>query len=282
MRVLITGGAGFVGQWLQRCLEDTGHAVWAPSSELLDVGRREACRDWVQEAEPDWVFHLAARTERTRIALDPEGCLNLATQGTRNILEAVSETPRNTRVVVASSCHVYGSPQVLPLKETHPLGGESVYARSKRALEGVASEVSGVEVVVARLFHLVGPGQSPAFAVAGWARQGCQGSEEIRVGNLAIERDYLDVRDGVSALLVLADRGRAGHAYNVCSGRSVRLRWLFDRVASGRAPRVDPARVRSDDAPCVVGDCSQLTALGWAPEFSLEQSLRDLVDSLKD
>ncbi|MEE2749988.1 MAG: NAD-dependent epimerase/dehydratase family protein [Myxococcota bacterium] len=277
MRVLITGGAGFLGRWLQVALAQENHQVWAPSSTELDVRDAAQCRYWVELAAPEWVFHLAGVPRRSEIERAPELCMDVAVSGTRNVLQAVRENRGGgSRVVVTSSCHVYGAPQRVPIEESHPLNPASIYGVSKGEMEATVAEADDLDVMVARLFHLVGPGQSQAFAVSSWALQSRTQLGPVDVGALDLERDYLDVRDGAAALLVLAERGGSQQVYNVCSGAGVSLRWLFDQVTDGRESRVDPRRLRADDPARVVGDSSKLKALGWAPAVALETSLADL------
>ncbi len=281
MRVLITGGAGFLGHWLQVGLAEEKHVVCAPSSAELDVRDIDLCRIWMGQAEPDWVFHLAAKTKREQIAEMPSVCMDVAGEGTRNILQAVSEAGKACRVVVASSCHVYGLPQSIPVPEEHPLQPQSTYGLSKQSLEACVGQFAELDVVVARLFHLVGPGQPPAFAVSSWARQSRQTTGPVTVGALDLERDYLDVRDGAAAMVALAHRGEKHQAYNVCQGVGVTLRWMFEQVTGGREAQVDPGRLRTDDPLRLIGDPSKIRSLNWRPQVSLQTSLDDLVDGLE-
>jgi len=143
-------------------------------------------------------------------------------------------------------------------------------------MEEAVLEAGNVDVVIARLFHLVGPGQPNAFAVASWAQQSREFPGPVTVGSLDLERDYLDVRDGAAALVTLAQRGATKQAYNVCRGEGVSLRWMFEQVTGGREAQVDPERQRTDDPPSIVGDPRKLKALTWTPEVSLVDSLAEM------
>jgi GDP-4-dehydro-6-deoxy-D-mannose reductase len=188
-----------------------------------------------------------------------------------------------------SSAEVYGASE-RPLAETSPLDPDSPYAVGKLAGEAYARFAArrGLPVVIARPFNHIGPGQSEAFACSGFAKQIAEAEVGVRppvveVGNLSPERDFTDVRDTVRAYPLLLERGRAGEAINVASGRAIPVsRILESLVAMARIPievRRSPARERAGEAPRRVGDASKLRALGWAPEIPLEQALRDTLEA---
>jgi GDP-4-dehydro-6-deoxy-D-mannose reductase len=145
-----------------------------------------------------------------------------------------------------------------------------------------------MRIVRARTFNLLGPGL-PVELACGAFVQGLVKLERLdadpvlRTGNLTSARDFTDVRDAVRAYVMLAEHGRRGAVYNVCSGKAVTLAHCLD-VLVARAERrigteVDPARVQTDDIPYQVGTYRRLHALtNWAPRISVEQSLADMLD----
>ncbi len=275
MRVLLTGGQGFVGQHLVRLLESRADRVRAPSSADLDVTRPELCRRHVATASPELVVHLAALTDPAIARREPERARQVNVGGTATLLAALAEHAPEARVVVVSTCHVYGRPRTLPVTESHRCEPTGTYGRTKAEAEQVAL-ASGLDVVIARPFHLTGPGQPLARAPADWARQAAAGARRIRVGDLSLHRDYLDVRDACRALVRLGERGERGGTYNVCSGETVELGWILATVAPGAVAEVDPERLRPGEVTRLVGDPSPLRALGWRPTVPLEQSLVEL------
>ena len=142
--------------------------------------------------------------------------------------------------------------------------------------------------VIARAFNHVGPRQDPSFVASSLARQiadieAGRHPPQLVVGNLDARRDLTDVRDTVRAYAMLAEHGRAGRPYNVCSGRAITIRELLDRlVARARVPiavRVDPERYRPNDVPLLVGDPTRIRSeVGWEPQIPLEQTLDDLLE----
>ncbi|MRR10311.1 NAD-dependent epimerase/dehydratase family protein, partial [bacterium] len=165
------------------------------------------------------------------------------------------------------------------------------YAASKVAQEVVGLQHHrsfGLDLVVARPFPHIGPGQAPAFALPGFARQiaeiarGRQ-APVIKVGNLQARRDLSHVQDVVEAYALLAETGQAGEAYNVCSGATLTIEQALARLLSfsGReiAVAVDPARLRPNDVPVLWGDNTKLRdRTGWAPRRTADQALRELLD----
>ncbi len=282
MRALVTGGSGFVGTWLQAALQEAGHDVVAPSSGDWDVRDTDSSRRWLKEAAPDQVFHLAARTRFSQVEAAPTAAWEVQVTGTRNLLDAVATHAPRARLVLVSSCHVYGLPQSSPVGEDHPLAATRAYGKSKVAQEDVLrTSTSKVDWVIARPFHLTGPGQPEAFAPADWAAQAAAGVDPIAVGNLQLTRDYLDVRDCVQGLLLLAEKGATGQAYNLCSGEGMALSEVFRAVAPGCTSQERGERLRPEDPASLIGDPRRAISLGWSPEIPLAQSFSDLVQAAR-
>ena len=194
-----------------------------------------------------------------------------------------------------SSAQVYGSGPAdsRALTEDLPLRPVEPYAASKAAGEHIclaAHHTLGHHCVIARAFNHIGPAQDTRFAIASFARQLAQiaaGAQPpcIDVGNLEAERDFLDVRDVVRAYVLLAERGKGGEVYNVCSGvpRKIKelLRILIMQAGVAVEVREDPQRMRAGEIPRFYGDNAKLRALGWQPQISLDESLRDVWDAAR-
>ena len=312
MRALVTGADGFVGQWLIRALLDAGDDVsgatrgdhtrlttldvenatrvrWL-SIDLLDPETLEVA---VAEAKPDSVYHLAAQASVAQSLRDPAGTIETNVIGTANLLEACRARAPEAIVVAVGSAEIYGAvdPSALPLHEDAPIRPNNPYAGSKAAAEVLAlqyAQSGWLRVVATRSFNHSGPGQSPAFAAAAFAKQfadialGKQ-APVLRHGNLSAQRDFLDVRDVVVAYRMLASRGTPGTPYNVCSGHAVSMREIVAEL--GRLVdrpielREDPERMRPVDTPIVVGDPARLRRdTGWQPAIPLLRTLTDLYE----
>jgi GDP-4-dehydro-6-deoxy-D-mannose reductase len=313
MNVLVTGADGFVGRRMVRHLVAAGHGVIAgcrpggpPASEWLGPDESgvttvplelddDASTEAVACAATDAVVHLAALSSGAEARRSPARAWQANAVGTARLLHALAERraagAADPLVLVVSTGEVYGIGPARPRREDDPVAPVSPYAASKLGAETAALETwrrAGLRVIVARAFQHTGPGQAPTFVVPAWAARLREarrsGERAVPTGNLAPVRDLLDVRDVVEAYVALLERGAPGETYNVARGVGVPLAELFERLArlSGvnAVPTPDPALVRSADIPHLVGDASRLrAATGWKPRYSLDETLRGVVDA---
>jgi GDP-4-dehydro-6-deoxy-D-mannose reductase len=303
MRALVTGASGFVGGYMLAALRARGDEVLAcggvrDKGEFfpLDLRDADAVRAAVDLARPDVVFHLAAQTFVPESLSAPQETYGVNVLGTAALTQAVRDYAatgaRSPRILFASSSEVYGrrEPAEFPLRERLELRPGNPYAASKAAAEAILlaeSRCFRTDVVVARAFNHIGPGQSERFVVASMAAQLARAAREktpLLVGNLEAARDFLDVRDVVEAYVLLAQRGERGEVYNVCSGNAVKIRdVLGELIRIAHVPvevREDPARMRPLDTPVFVGSNEKLRGLtAWEPKIPLRQSLRDVYRS---
>jgi GDP-4-dehydro-6-deoxy-D-mannose reductase len=303
-RILVTGAGGFVGRHLLALLVEEEGEIWAWSRRLpagaashdgrvawrtVDVLDRDAVHAAIDEARPTEVYHLAGEADVAGSWRDPAASLQTNVIGTHRVLDALRELGLAARVLVPGSATVY-APSPGPLSEESPLAPSSPYALSKLAQELLArraAHADGQAVVIARAFNHIGPGQAPTFAAASFARQIAavergEAPPVIAVGNLDARRDLTDVRDTVRAYRLLMAHGAPGVPYNVCSGRAYAVREILDgllRLSSVAVEvRVDPARLRPDDNPLVLGNPARLQACtGWTPRLAIDETLRDVL-----
>jgi GDP-4-dehydro-6-deoxy-D-mannose reductase len=302
MRALVIGADGFAGRWLVRELRDAGASVVAavgPSFrpplegveriEQVDVRDGQRLEDVTEAAGPDVVYYLAGVSQQ-REREDVSAAIGVTVIGSTNALVACTRVSPRPRMLFVSTGYVYeAGPE--PRSEDSPTRPDSLYAAAKLAAEhallAIGPEV-GVEVVVARPFNHIGPGQSDAFVVPTLARQVAAlppgGTGEITVADASVVRDFSDVRDVVAAYRLLAERGRSGEAYNVASGRGTAVEEIGRQLA--RLAGVD-ARIVSRDAPMaiaspsrIIGNADKLRSLGWQPRRALEATLKDILEAM--
>lgn len=303
-RVFITGATGFVGRHLTCLLREQGFPIAGTcfpdepgpdDREICRVDLRSAAHlsAVLERARPDWVFHLAAQSNVRRSWENRQETLETNVMGTSNLYEAVRRAAPSARFLFISSSDVYGilSGGERNFREDDPVQAVNPYAYSKIAGELLSRfyiQVEKLDIVTARSFPHTGPGQASDFVFSDWASQVARiekGLAEpvIRTGNLAVRRDYSDVRDVVRAYVLLLQKGRTGEVYNICSGRTVLLEEALDKLLSLAKLRVevrqDPSKLRKTDIPFLGGDCSKLREeTGWTGGIPLERTLRDLLE----
>jgi GDP-4-dehydro-6-deoxy-D-mannose reductase len=280
-RILVTGPNGFVGGHLRALL---GDAFVPFEGDVLDAAALGAS---LRETRPDGVVHLAALSSVGESWSDVAEVWRANVLGTLNVVEALRAEAPGARLLFASSGDVYGRAEQIPTPEEAPVAPLSPYAASKAAAE-LACRQAELDVVVARAFPHVGPGQDERFAVGSWAAQlarlRADGGGVLRVGDLEVERDLTDVRDVCRAYRLLLDPETPAGTYNVASGRAVPLSRVVELLVGLAGVEVeverDETRLRPAEVRVLCGDPSKLrAATGWAPEIPLEQTLADALEA---
>ena len=303
---LVTGAAGFAGAHLLKHLSRTApnqplqgwaRTISRPSDthanihwcgvDMLDAA---AVSRAIAAHPPSEIYHLAGASHTGASWQRPAAYLEIHVSGTHHLLEAVRAHAPACRVLVVSSGMIY-RPQDYAVTEEAPLGPVSPYALSKLAEDQLAiyaAQHDDLDIVVARPFNHIGPGQAPTFAASSFARQIAEiecGAKpaSIAVGNLEAARDLTDVRDVVAAYTALMRLGRRGIGYNVCRGEAVRMSALLDQLLALSNTQVqleqDAERLRPNDIPFLAGDPTRIhTETGWTPQIPLKQTLTDLLN----
>jgi GDP-4-dehydro-6-deoxy-D-mannose reductase len=310
VRILVTGARGFAGTHLLAELARSGtREITAaglgeeddPPAEpgspgirwmSLDVTSAESVRRVVRESRPAQIYHLAGQASVGESFQEPLRTWEVNATGTLRMLEVLREEGfGGSRLLLTSSAEVYGNVPVeeQPIADDRPVEPLTPYGASKAAAEIAARQYARagmVDVVIARSFNQIGPGQDERFVLPSLARQLARmgrGDAEpvLHVGNLDVRRDFLDVRDGVRGYVRIMERGESGQSYNVAAGASRSLREVVGRLVelSGVNARleVDADRVRPVDIPELIGDSAPLRGLGWEPEYPLDATLGDLL-----
>ena len=297
-RAIITGATGFAGRLLTAFLRGRGWEVtpcgYPPEPDALpcDVRDKDALRAVFDAAgEVSHVFHLAAIASVPQSIREPSLTFSVNVLGTLSLIEAIRERAPEARLLFVSTGEVYGHPRELPMTESHPLNPNNPYAVSKAAADqycAFLSKTEALDIVRVRPFNHSGPGQTDAYVLSSFARQiACieAGKTEpvMRVGNLEARRDFLHVDDVLRAYELTALRGKAGEAYNICSGKAVRIQdaldLLLDMAQVAIEVREDPERMRPSEVPEVRGSLEALhRQTGWQPEIPIETLLQVLLD----
>jgi UDP-glucose 4-epimerase len=298
-RILVTGGAGFVGSHLVERLVLAGERVSAiddlsrgrrdwlhPEAELyeLDLRDADAVRLAVGAAAPEAVVHLAAMHFIPSVDGAPELAWDVNVNATRALLDGLSIDPPEL-LLFASTAAVYPD-RSGAIDETCPPQPLDLYGRTKLEGERLVAEFgarTGARTLFARIFNVIGRRETNAHIVPELVEQLRRGSAVVRLGNLDSRRDYTDVRDLADALqLLLSSAGGESATFNVGSGRSVSVADLV-RVCEqvlGRPVEVEsePQRRRAVDRRELLADAQLLRdETGWRPARSLRETLADLL-----
>jgi len=307
-KYLITGVGGFVGRYFWEYL--TAHendfcvcgldiapdAPWQDerfSYSQVNLLEAAALREIIVSFAPDYIVHLASLSSVGQSWKVPAGCFSNNTGIFLALAEAVRAECPAARILSVGSSEEYGNYplEAMPLREEYALKPGNPYAVARVAQEMLSklyAEGYGLNVMMTRSFNHIGPRQRDVFVVPSFVKQLVQikksgGKGTMRVGNIEVVRDFLDVRDVIDAYYRILTRGVPGEVYNVCSGQGIKLRTLIETVAKileiEPAIEVDPALVRPTENMCIIGSCEKLKAeLGWAQAFSFEKTLNDMIE----
>jgi GDP-4-dehydro-6-deoxy-D-mannose reductase len=307
-RILVTGVTGFAGGHLVEALLARGERqivglsrggdwgpVWKRLAGQIELRRCDLCdraqiEAVLRDVKPGRVFHLAGYAHVGRSLSEPDAAWNGNLTATRTLYDAVERSGSQPRILFVGSGLVYGQaddPTQAP-DENSPLRPTTPYGSSKAAADLLSYQVSvspGLDVVRARPFNHVGPGQSPQFALPNFARQIVaierqQRPPVLETGNLSSCRDLTDVRDVIAAYLLLMERGRTGEAYNVGSGQTLSMQAVLERMLSLAGLKVELRQraelLRAVDQAVVRVNADKLRReVGWQPRFTLDQTLAD-------
>jgi UDP-glucose 4-epimerase len=305
-KVLVTGGAGFIGSNLVRALRERGDDVRVLDNfstgfranldglddvEIVEGELRSYERVHNAVRGVELVYHLGALGSVPRSVQDPLTSNAVNVEGTLNVLLAARDEGIR-RVVFASSTSVYGTEPPLPTREDERLDPISPYGVAKLAAERYCAAFSRVyeafETVVLRYFNVYGPRQSPFSqyaAVIPLFIAAIAGGEPVTIyGDGEQSRDFTYVEDAVAATLAAGEAdGASGHAFNVAGGRPARVNDVADTIS-----RLLDKPVERKLAPRRPGDIrdsyADITAarevLGYVPQIQLEEGLRRTIDFL--
>ena len=314
MLTLVTGAGGMVGSHMVELLHDNGEDVvgtyYKPTTNIAelppeikmiecDVRYPQSVEKIIFEYRPDRIFHLAAQSYPTVSWDRPYETIETNVQGTIAVYEAIKKLRREQNgydpmVVVACSSAEYG-------QTLNELEGEEVYVREDAMLQPLhpygVSKVGQdlisyqyfmndhIRCIRARIFNSTGT-RKVNDVTSDFTRRAVlaerSGKYELTVGNLNTRRAIMDQRDLVSALLLLAEKGRAGEVYNISSENIYQMKdivtMIEEQVGRRFEIKVDSKLLRPTDEKIIVGDVTKLKAdTGWKQKIPMEQTVADML-----
>ncbi|HEX5001800.1 MAG TPA: NAD-dependent epimerase/dehydratase family protein [Bacteroidia bacterium] len=299
-KILITGGAGFIGSAVIKHLQSAGHELFVIDNlsfgnrefisiedshfMLADILDKEKVNAFVQSVKPEIIIHLAAIHFIPYCNEHPYTSSDINIRGTINVLDAAAAN-KVKKVFFASTAAVYPIYDEA-VGELHATGPLDIYGLSKLTGEHLCNEFhlkTGIPTVVCRFFNAFGPNETNPHLIPEIQKQILGGNRKIKLGNLTPKRDFIHTYDMARAVETLLEKtGEGLHTYNLGRGIEYSVTEIVDAFAKAIGEpieiEVDPARVRKVERMHLLADVSKLKALGWEPRIGIEEGIKTLVE----
>ncbi len=302
MKILVTGGAGFIGSHIVEYFQSDSETEIVVLDNLSTGNKANLdpfrCRliegsienmDVLMECfrDVDYIFHMAAMVSVVESVDHPERCVAANVTGTLNVLKAAAENGVK-KVMFSSSCSVYGEPETMPISEATPTDPMSPYALSK--LDGeyymrMLSDVWGIECGVMRYFNVYGPRQNPksqyAAAIPIFVTRALRGDDILIYGDGTQTRDFVFVKDVVGANVHMMTHGTG--PFNVGTGVSISIQELAETIVheTGSTSKIINVDPRPGEVMHSCADPGRINADGFAAQVSLAEGLRQTIASMR-
>jgi UDP-glucose 4-epimerase len=303
LKILVTGGAGFIGSNLVDALVGLNHDVVVvdnlssglrrnlnPKARFYEIDIRDKKLSAVFEQEkPDIVDHHAAQIDVRKSGEDPIADAEANILGSLNLITNCVRSGVKRVVYASTGGAIYGDPQYLPADEKHPINPISQYGVSKHTVEHylhLYSIIHGLEYMALRYSNVYGPRQNPygeAGVVAIFAIQMLTGKQPTIFGPGDKTRDYAHVSDIVQANITALNKGKNA-IYNIGTGMETSDQEIFDTLAGvlGYTGKPEYAPVRKGEVYRISLDCSKARReLGWSPKLSLKEGIAQTAEYYK-
>lgn len=311
-KYLITGCSGFVAKHFIDLLinkgvraEIIGVDILEPDFDLkkskyvklkfkkMDLQDIKSLSLLIKRFSPDYILHLASLSSVAMSWQKPVFSFINNTNIYLNLLESIKKLEKTPRLLSVGSSEEYGivSKKNLPVSEDCVLNPNSPYAVARVSQEMLSKlyvKAYGCDIIMTRSFNHLGPGQRSSFAVPSFITQlidihGKSPKCNLKVGNINVIRDYVDVRDVVRAYHMLFEKGVSGEVYNVCSGSGISLREIIAKITDYLNLKtkitVDNTLFRPSDNPVIIGNPSKIkSAVGWCSEINIDKSIDDCIE----
>ena len=290
--VLITGSSGFTGKHVIRALRLRGNIVIETSNEMdkhngvdnffAPLENAVAIQTVIKTVKPDYILHLGGVSFTSYN--DSINYYKINVLGTENLLKScLTEAPNIKKIILASSSAIYGDPKIDFISEVQRPNPISHYGCSKLSMEHIAKDyMKHLPILITRPFNYTGPGQSSLFLVPKMVKHFQRRESVIQLGNIAVTREFSDVRDIANNYIALLCQSETG-IVNLGSGieHSFQdiLNTLVDITGHEIKLEINSEFVRSNDIMRVIGDTSKLKQLiDCNPQYTLHKTLTDMLD----
>lgn len=305
-KILVIGASGFAGPYLCKNLIDSGYDVFGSKLESqkqnfngqcvnLNILNEDEIIKTIDEIKPDYIIHLAAQSSVKLSWDNPSLTFNINVIGIINIFEALRKLNLRPRILIVGSSEEYGKVNKNLIDENIETDPLNFYALSKVTQEKIAliyHKNYGFDVICARSFNHIGPGQSTQFVVSNFAKQivdieKTNKDGNIYVGNLSAKRDFSDVRDIVNAYRLLIEKGQNGQLYNVGSGNSIEISEILSKLISLSKAKInvviDKNRFRPIDTPEIKANINKLkNDTRFKAEHNIDETLLEVLNYFRN
>jgi len=298
MNILITGISGFVGEYMAKLIANKN-----PNSKIFGIERNvrrfsifpelnkkvkiiecditnyESVYNAIKKIKSDQIYHLAGFASAGGQNKDLIYKINV--DGTRNLLKSIQIVNNKAKIVLVSTSYVYGNTNK-PVLESARVNPNGAYAESKLKMEHMArKEFKNMNIVIVRPVNHSGPGQKLGFVIPDFISQVVNiKSKIINVGNLKAEREFLDVRDVVSAYYIVMAKGLSHEIYNISRGKTISIENLLKKIIkmSGKnlTIKMDIAKAKPIDIKSNSLNSKKIRCLGWKPKYSIDETLKNV------
>lgn len=300
MKILVTGGNGFIGHTLVRHLLKEGNEVKVidikpikfthPKLEFVRKSVLEDIRWEMRDCK--MVYHLAAELGVVNSDKKPLGTLAVNIDGTVNIFRCALGT-NVEKIVYTSSSEVYGEPREIPIKEESPKSPVSIYGVSKLTAEMYAKgyvQEYGMDINPVRLFNVYGPGQGFEWVVPIFIQKVLNNEAPVVFGDGAQVRCFTYIADVVSGIETVRKKGAKGEAYNIANTDQITMKELAELIIKISGKNLKPkivgfgkeTRAKEREIMKRIPSIDKLKSLGWKPEVNIQEGIKKTYDWYKE
>ena len=309
MRILITGGFGFVGSHLaERFIKNkhkvilltksfkkknnVNHILEKITIEKIDITNKNKVESCLEKYKPQLIIHLAGETSHSKSFENPLSDIDLNAKSTLIILEKIREMNLKCRFVLGSSFIVVGKPKKLPVNEETPCNPTTIYGANRLLNENyckIYSQVFNLDTTIFRITNSFGPKEQiiPNKNAINYLIYKAFKSEDITIYNKGMFfRDLIYISDVIDAIEKIVKKGKSGEMYWISSGRKTwfyKIGSLLKKHTQAQTKFVaTPKYTKKVDVGNFVVDNSKLKSLGWKPKISIEDGITKTLKFFKD
>ncbi|MBS3158209.1 GDP-mannose 4,6-dehydratase [Candidatus Woesearchaeota archaeon] len=300
MKILVTGGNGFIGHTLVKHLLDEGGQVKVIdikpikfTHKNLEFVKKSVLEDirWDMR-DCDMVYHLAAELGVVNSDKKPLNTLAVNIDGTVNIFRCALGTGVK-KIVYTSSSEVYGEPREIPIKEDSQKSPVSIYGVSKLTAEMYAKgyvQEYGMDINPVRLFNVYGPGQGFEWVMPIFMQKALNGEQPLVFGDGSQVRCFTHIADVISGIETVRKKGAKGEAYNIANTDKITMKELAELIIKFSGKDIKPriagfgkeTRQKEREIMKRVPSIEKLRALGWQPKVNIQEGIKTTYNWYKE